>query len=395
MGPASPGNLIGLIMAVPLKILHLASFSGNIGDNANHMGFRPWFEKQLGRSAQWHALEIREFYWNERSWDDALVDYINDHDVMVIGGGNYFELWVEYSPTGTSIAIDPDTFSKIRTPIFFNALGVDPGQGVPEICRQRFSTFLDVITGSDHCLVSVRNDGALFNLKTHIRDFDESCVYALPDHGFFVPHPSKNLQPNPTDQTQICINLACDMAQTRFPGNDGQAGFAKEMARLVSRLSERHTDAHVTFVPHIFRDLEIISQTLSFIPDRLRRTRIAVASFGSGNAAAKRCLAHYANADLVFGMRFHANVCPMALERQVLGLSSYVQINNLYKELEQTHRLIDVTRPGFADIATELASAVFRGDTAFHDGPAEAVSRVTQARQRFEPVLRNWLSQIA
>ena len=30
-----------------LRLLHIASFSGNIGDNANHMGFRPWFEAQI------------------------------------------------------------------------------------------------------------------------------------------------------------------------------------------------------------------------------------------------------------------------------------------------------------------------------------------------------------
>ena len=82
-------------MVPPLKILHIASFSGNIGDNANHMGFRPWFEALAGAPVSWTRLEIREFYWRERQWDAALVDFINTHDLLVIGGGNYFELWVE------------------------------------------------------------------------------------------------------------------------------------------------------------------------------------------------------------------------------------------------------------------------------------------------------------
>jgi len=112
-----------------LRILHVASFSGNIGDNANHMGFRPWFETLAGRPVQWTNLEIREFYWRERVWDDSFVAMANAHDLVVIGGGNYFELWVETSPTGTSIAIEPQTFAKITTPVVFNALGVDPGQG--------------------------------------------------------------------------------------------------------------------------------------------------------------------------------------------------------------------------------------------------------------------------
>ena len=76
-----------------LRILHLASFSGNIGDNANHMGFRPWFAKQVGREVAWSNCEIREFYWKERAFDTDFVALANSYDALVIGGGNYFELW--------------------------------------------------------------------------------------------------------------------------------------------------------------------------------------------------------------------------------------------------------------------------------------------------------------
>ena len=86
-----------------IRVLHIASFTGNIGDNANHMGFRPWFEKVSSVSVSWDNLEIREFYWKERKWDMDFVDLANSYDLVVIGGGNYFELWVEDSPTGTSI----------------------------------------------------------------------------------------------------------------------------------------------------------------------------------------------------------------------------------------------------------------------------------------------------
>ena len=65
-------------MSSHLRILHLASFTGNIGDNANHMGFRPWFENQVGVPIAWTDLEIREFYWGERQWDATLAELIND-----------------------------------------------------------------------------------------------------------------------------------------------------------------------------------------------------------------------------------------------------------------------------------------------------------------------------
>ena len=48
-----------------MKILHIASFNGNIGDNAHHNGFRKNFSEIIGvRNLIWDELEIRKFYWN-------------------------------------------------------------------------------------------------------------------------------------------------------------------------------------------------------------------------------------------------------------------------------------------------------------------------------------------
>ena len=91
-----------------LNILHIASFTGNIGDNANHLGFRGWFERVAEADVIWTELEIREFYWKNRFWDRSFVEYANGFNLIIIGGGNYFELWVDKSPTGTSIEIEPD-----------------------------------------------------------------------------------------------------------------------------------------------------------------------------------------------------------------------------------------------------------------------------------------------
>ena len=49
-----------------MNILHLASFNGNVGDNFNHQGFRPWFEKISGKNINWTQLEIRQFYWKKK-----------------------------------------------------------------------------------------------------------------------------------------------------------------------------------------------------------------------------------------------------------------------------------------------------------------------------------------
>ena len=104
----------------------------------------------------------------------------------MIGGGNYFELWVKNSPTGTSIAIPLKLFKKIKVPIFFNALGVDLGMGASNQTKKNFRYFVNQILSSDQYLLSVRNDGSLNNIKKILEDNCIRKIYLCPDHGFFV-----------------------------------------------------------------------------------------------------------------------------------------------------------------------------------------------------------------
>lgn len=374
-----------------LNVLHLASFSGNIGDNANHLGFRPWFEAQLGMPVEWTNLEIREFYWHERDWDEDLVDHINGFDLLVVGGGNYFEMWVEHSPTGTSIGFGSEIFRCINIPVFFNALGADPGQGVPDLSRKRFASFLDTLNASDQYLVSLRNDGAMENLSKHVGSEYAEHIHQLPDHGFFVDEVLEPPVSKGDEDPTICINLAGDMPEIRFAGFHDPLGFAEETGDLINLLANSYPDHKFMFMPHIFRDFEVINQVLTVLPDRLRRTRVQVAEYGCGNAAAKAMLGHYATADLVLGMRFHANVCPMALSTPTIGLNCYIQIENLYGELNLESRVVFVSKPGFAEATFQLANELIAHK---HNDAAltQSLCRVKQQRELFQPVLRAWLN---
>lgn len=375
-----------------MKILHVASFTGNIGDNANHMGFRPWFARQCGQEIVWTDLEIREFYWRERQWDDGFAALANDHDLVVIGGGNYFEMWVEDSPTGTSIAISPEIFSRIRKPVLFNALGVDPGQGVPEASLKRFGAFLQTLLASSQYLVTVRNDGALGNLEAYLGKEIAAQVYRIPDGGFFVTDDPIVQKSVPAGRPTVGINIACDMAEVRFP-DGGIEGFVNEFADFLQELSLRKPDHGFVFFPHVHHDLKIISDVIGCLSDRLRRTRITVAPYGSGDDTTRRILATYRQCDLVLAMRFHANVCAMALGCETLGLCNYPQIHNLYDELEQNERCIDLASSGFGKKLLGAAVQALDHPEAFSDGPDDARHRVKEMRTDFEPVLLEWLQQ--
>ena len=70
-----------------MKILHIASFLGNIGDNFNHLGTRKLLESKLGK-IQWFELEIRETFRKNYEFNNNFADYCNTFDAVIFGGGN-------------------------------------------------------------------------------------------------------------------------------------------------------------------------------------------------------------------------------------------------------------------------------------------------------------------
>jgi hypothetical protein len=381
-------------MNSPLKLLHLASFTGNVGDNANHLGFRPWLEHMLDRPVSWHELEIREFYWKERAFDSEFVKFVNQFDLLIIGGGNYFELWVADSHTGTSIDIPLEIFSKIETPIFFNALGVDAGQGATELSISRFKSFLDVLLGSEQYLVTVRNDGANQTLAKYFSNLVADQVAVLPDGGFFAEF-DRGEGYFGLDNTVVGINLACDMEEIRFGklgGTDGYMEFCKEMSKSIDAILSDGDVAAVIF-PHIYSDLRIITDVVYGLSDRLRRTKIAVAPYSVGPNGANRIFGGYAQCDLVLGMRFHANVCPIGMGKPTIGLNSYPQIKYLYEELEYPDGCIDVSRAGFVGPLTSRVKEVIQSPTLLTSEIDAIAAKVRRKRQLFEPILSEWLGK--
>ena len=151
-----------------MKILHIASFNGNIGDNAHHNGFRKNFSKLIDEEIEWKNLEIRNFYksWNKMKFDEKFVEESNYYDLIIIGGGNFFEICHEYSCTGTTIDISLELLKQIKSKIFFNALGFDINKGYTQETKDKFKIFLDyLLENPDKYFVTFRNDGSKKNYE--------------------------------------------------------------------------------------------------------------------------------------------------------------------------------------------------------------------------------------
>ncbi len=339
-----------------IKVLHIASFNGNIGDNANHNGFRKRLIKTLNRDCSFTNLEMREFYksWNYRDFNsDEFIRLCNEHDLVVIGGGNFFELQWDYSVTGTTVNISLKTLDAILTPILFHGVGCDVSKGASESALEKFKIFLERITNDDNILVSVRNDGSYETIRDLYGDLFEGKVIKVPDGAFFME--SKKFEfPEISDSLKsIGINVVSDMKNIRFSENVENGirydDFNKSFGEVLNKFLEEYENYQLILFPHIYSDLLAIYDLMENIDDKYRRTRIVIAPCLTGQGADEYIFGLYKECEFIMGMRFHTNVCSIAQNIPTIALNSYKKIRDLYNELGLESRVVDVNKIGFEE----------------------------------------------
>tara|TARA_R100001377_G_scaffold80923_1_gene60124 strand:- start:214 stop:1362 length:1149 start_codon:yes stop_codon:yes gene_type:complete len=371
-----------------IDILHVASFNGNIGDNANHKGFYRKIKETLPDEyiINIKEFEIREVFWKNKAFDAKFVEYANEFDLIIFGGGNYFELWVDSSPTGTSISIEPSIFMNITPPVIFNALGIDPAQGASTLSIDKFESFLDAIESKGDCILSCRNDGSIAALKEYVDKKYHSRFYHVPDAGFFTTVADIEHIEIVKGKKNIAIQLAGDMLETRFNIKDGSISynyFLKSMATYIQSLIADY-DANIILIPHIYSDLKIIADLLMIISDKERRNSLKVAPYLTGERGQDYIFGIYKECDLTIGMRFHANVCSIGLKTPTIGLVNYRQIKELYNELSLSQYGVSVNSE-FSEELILLSKSLLEGDTeSIYDSTLSSLN--AQQRPYFESI---------
>lgn len=329
-----------------MNIMHVASFSGNIGDEANHIGFRRKMNEHIDTDITYTNVEIRKFYknWGIEQFDEQFVERVNEHDMLVIGGGNFFEICWDYSSTGTTIDIEEHILDQIKVPIFFNGVGVDDGKGITENNLRKFGRFLECINKKSNCLLSVRNDGSYDILKKYYDEALLKNIHKIPDGGFFFKGKERTYNEINKDCYNIGINVAGDMLEKRFNNEDQYKLFITNFAEIINTIVLRDKNINIIFLPHIYADYISITDILSKLNDHVRRNYTAVAPLLNGNLdGGEYIFSLYKQCDLVLGMRFHANVCAIGQDVPTVGIVSYHKHRELYRELNLSDRCFDLT----------------------------------------------------
>lgn len=381
-----------------LKVLHIASFVGNIGDNANHNGFRAMMKRYVCDDIKYTNIEMREFYkaWNLRDFNSLeFVQLCNEHDLVVVGGGNFFELKWDYSHTGTTVNLAKDTLDKIKTPIFFNALGCDITKGYTENTIHKFREFLRYTTRSEQFMISFRNDGSKKTIHSLYGNEFENLLHYIPDPGFYFRTEEKLSSEYFSSKKFIGINIVSDMKDIRF-GKGCEIdyeSFINEFATYLDLFLAKYQDYNIVFFPHIYSDLEAITSVMEKIDHIVLRQRLIVAPYLLGEGSENQVFSMYKYCDLIIGMRFHSNVCAIGNSIPTIPLGSYPKIEELYDELALSERVVYVNRHNFSSRLMESTDYTLANLNTIRGVYEEKKQGVVENGKSFFIALKGWIEK--
>lgn len=336
-----------------IKILHVASFTGNIGDNASHLGLYNVLKTVLGDRLDIEQVEIRRFYKkyslaDKMNFDLEFTQKANAKDLLILGGGGFLDYWVPNSETGTTFDMSDEILDKLIVPTLFVSVGCMPHQPVPEGNIDKFHHFLQKVGSKKNMRIAVRNDGSILEIKRLFGSEFEGIITEILDNGFFY-EPSLKFSCRLLEKPYIAINTTFDQLtmKNRMIGNINYSQLREELLSLLQRIIDE-TDYSLVFVPHIFKDLQAFRELLEGMNDFYIRSRVAIAPYLQGNYGCNYLMSVYNQADSVLSMRFHANVCPLSMGKRTVGLAALDRVVHMYNSIGKSSDCIPVNEK-FAD----------------------------------------------
>jgi polysaccharide pyruvyl transferase WcaK-like protein len=223
-------------------------------------------------------------------------------------------------------------------------------------------------------------------------------MYHVPDGGFFTVVEDHVHPELPGCENVIGINLAGDMLGNRFceSSSNGEKISVERFLAIFSNLMNEHlqkdANSSVVFIPHIYKDLDLISRLIPMFEDRFRRKRITVAPYLHGAGAQEYIFDLYRKCDLIIGNRFHANVCAIGLLVPSIGIINYPQIEKLYSELEMMDRAVVINKDHFEEKLGELIIDSLSKKEKIREKYSIVRNELLKETNSFHELINQWLN---
>ena len=342
-----------------MKILHIASFIGNIGDILSNHALHRWLERRLGGALALETLEIRRFHRQAPAdWkldlDEVLADADCRYDRIVIGGGGFLDYWIPGSGSGATIDAAPATLEALRTPLVISSVGAYPLRDPPEENYARFRTFLEAAKAAPNVSLMLRNDGSLAHIgEVFGADLAEGLVEAG-DHCYLLDEP---VPPAARERPYLVVNIAPDqlVMNSHLRGDIDRASFYDHLAAALLEAAEAR-GADVVVAPHLPLDFRAVLELVDRLPDAFVRERLKTAGFDGTPAVVPAITALYAHSEVNICNRLHANILSLVLGRPTVSLSVLARVAEVARQHPEA-RLVNALDRDFTRELSEAAEA--------------------------------------
>lgn len=211
-----------------------------------------------------------------------------------------------------------------------------------------FIKYLD--SRSDKFLVSVRNDDSKMLLDQFFDGSSLKNIIQIPDGGFFTSAGEYRHPEIPDDKTVIAINTVRDRMEDRWGDKESYNQYCNEFSLFIDKAISRNPNLHFVFVPHIPSDLQAISDVLNAVQDYNCRRNITIAPYLNGIATPGEYLVDlYRKSAVAVGMRYHSNICSIAMHTPTIGIVTLKKHVELYRNIGMDDRLFNVNENSFSE----------------------------------------------
>lgn len=388
-----------------MNILHLGAFRGNVGDLFSHTAFQDLVRTRIDPLADFTEVELREFYKNAnlRKFDNDFLREINDHDLFVVGGGQFFDVRWNYSDTGTTLNFSKKFIDAIERPVIFNGVGyAEPREGtLPETeiseIFDKFRNFIEYLSHKEW-LLTLRNDGSYERIKHRFGKKVADVFSVVPDNGFYFDKMIEPYRFNEHSPT-IGINIANDQFEQAFSTRSFVEELNRQIALAIQDLVER--GYRILLIPHMPKDLEAVYALYRLLGEKFFRFNICIAPYNPQDEnAARQMVAYYKACDTVLAMRFHANViaienCIPSVGLAVEGFVSRERIQAIYKTMGLGKFCLSLVQED-GNIAKRIVEAVLSTEKKANDyrkAAKKAMSEVEDEKQKYTTLIKAYLSR--
>lgn len=327
-----------------MKILHLASFSGNLGDIASHLGFDNVLKQLTLKEPEVTRLEIRRFYDNytandRLSFDLDFISEANKYDLVIVGGGAFLEPDRNGSVSGCTLNLDPRSITKIKPKLIFTSIGcIKRGSPPNPKNLNKLKSLIEAVAQKEENLIALRNDGSVKALKDYIGLETSYNIRPVLDNAFFFNPKLEIINEHKyLEKPYVAINITAD--QLEASGIDEYLYYQNLKEFIIGSVLEKNLD--IFFIPHVVKDLEAIYKVLKTLPEEVRRLNIHISPIVNTVPGLKESLKIYSQAELILTSRFHAAVCNISMGNKTFCLNILNRVKYLCESLSSEELLID------------------------------------------------------